>query len=1343
MGGKTTTSKQQVKIPKEVLARYNSVNERAESVASNPFKEYSQNPNDFVAGMNQDQMDAMSMTRGYGQRINDLVNQGTGDVGMLTEEDINRYMSPYLNDVVNNAMKSLDYTQGQEMSGNLGNAIMAGAFGGDRGGVSAANLKYSQDMARGNTLSNLLNQGYGQAVGVAQGQQGVQAANFDRKLQGAGIEGSVGLGAANQLFNQGSVGQQTDQAGKTALYNQFQQEQAFPYQQAQFLADIAEGTGSLSGNTTKTTQPTGFFSDRRLKTDIRRVGHTDDGMPIYKYKYKGDPNEQTHIGLMADEVEERHPEAVGVAAGYKTVDYDKATPKAGGGGVMGMYGGAGLDIPMGGGGGQHSLSLPGQLPSAPASGMEQANDFASNAAKLMTGGKEASKVGKEIYNWFNESGQKDDAYDLAGVSRATGGVVPGEPEDDKLIDIPHSSARAAPPTAAAPPKPPESGLSQAISMGKDVADIASKIVPLFLATGGVASLPDDDTIETSGLAPAAVPEPKGMEPTYDNLLHSSKHAIGTIESSGNYKAVGPETKRHDGSVDRPYGKYQVMGANIPEWTQAALGKPMTPEEYLNDEKAQDAVFDHQFGSYIKKTGNAMDAASMWFTGQPRNKVKTGAKDVLGTSAPAYLNKFVRAGGVSDSDGLAAASIAPASDEAPSADPSIMDRIKGMAHDAMPSSPEGKMALLAGVFGALASPNHYLLQAIGSGGLAGVETYRNMAQLKNQTNQVRNETFKNTMGLVSDRFATVDGKTYIDRFTGQTMSREQYMKALNGMFAAGGIDIGGMGVAGGTHPSSSNPVNQIVQTMPPASAAPDTSVDTGPVGTSKAVLSTPPETPAGPPTNPLEVQTSLLNDPSKWTNVPDTLNTPKLFAQSQEQLKLAQTERDKAKEWQAKASDPYTMAANPKAAEQYVALANQANQRADGYIARATTLREQGQSALDNAAKLEVQKMTKGVDAQFEMVPTQPEAGGPTLSIPKSKALSDANAGVPVISAQNPIETETMNVQPTPTGPVMAMPKKDVLAAGKAGNPLPVSQNPIETETMEVQPTPTGPKQVITKRQAIDAANAGKPVTAEQSPTETDLVAVQPTPNDPVTMVPKKQLIEAANAGKPIVTKPSDTVATLITKANANEADMGEENRGRRPLVGRLQAIEDVVEKYETGAWDNYKSEILGHLRAAGFDVPQNTTASVQEIIKDSTKQVYDQAKQIGNKVLVAEIEGLTKTVPGVGLQPDANRVLLGQMKGLLNWEQQFYNDYMGWRHDPKNPQNVNDPYPDVWINKWLNSHPVADAVHKATLTVAPKGMSKPPKDKLEDGQRVNLGAKGIWFWDAKDGHFVDKAPVRQ
>jgi len=60
-------------------------------------------------------------------------------------------------------------------------------------------------------------------------------------------------------------------------------------------------------------------SDRRLKTDIRKVGKTDDGLNVYTYRYiTGGP---VQMGVMADEVEKVKPEAVGELHGFKAVNY--------------------------------------------------------------------------------------------------------------------------------------------------------------------------------------------------------------------------------------------------------------------------------------------------------------------------------------------------------------------------------------------------------------------------------------------------------------------------------------------------------------------------------------------------------------------------------------------------------------------------------------------------------------------------------------------------------------------------------------------------------------------------------------------------------------------------------------------------------------------------------------------------------------------------------------------------------------------------------------------------------------------------------------------------------------
>lgn len=298
---------------------------------------------------------------------------------------IGQYMDPYLQSVVAPTMQGLYQQQQQQQSQLMGSQAMRGAFGGDRGSIAAANLARQQGLAAQQAQGGLLSQGYGQALQAAQQQQGVglQAGQANRAamqqlspqllqigqqafqqpmaaaqaqqglgqgllgygqnvaqgLSGLGQQGTqTGLASGQALLGAGTLEQQTQQQLNAALQNQYQQQQGYPFQIAQFLANIAYGGGPLYGSTTSgvTGSPTPFFSDERVKEDITEIGRTHDGQKIIKFKYKG--SNQPQIGLSAQDVEKHHPEAVSeTPEGIKAVDYDMATKpaeRAYGGGLL-------------------------------------------------------------------------------------------------------------------------------------------------------------------------------------------------------------------------------------------------------------------------------------------------------------------------------------------------------------------------------------------------------------------------------------------------------------------------------------------------------------------------------------------------------------------------------------------------------------------------------------------------------------------------------------------------------------------------------------------------------------------------------------------------------------------------------------------------------------------------------------------------------------------------------------------------------------------------------------------------------------------------------------------------
>jgi hypothetical protein len=66
----------------------------------------------------------------------------------------------------------------------------------------------------------------------------------------------------------------------------------------------------------------GFFSDIRLKKNIRPIGESH-GVNLYSWDWKDESRTGPTVGVIAQEVQRTHPEAVTEKYGYLMVDYDQ------------------------------------------------------------------------------------------------------------------------------------------------------------------------------------------------------------------------------------------------------------------------------------------------------------------------------------------------------------------------------------------------------------------------------------------------------------------------------------------------------------------------------------------------------------------------------------------------------------------------------------------------------------------------------------------------------------------------------------------------------------------------------------------------------------------------------------------------------------------------------------------------------------------------------------------------------------------------------------------------------------------------------------------------------------
>ena len=67
----------------------------------------------------------------------------------------------------------------------------------------------------------------------------------------------------------------------------------------------------------------GFLSDKRMKTDIEKIGKDEEtGLDMYSYRYKGDPKTYPKVvGPMAQDIKKKYPDAVEEKGGKLAVKF--------------------------------------------------------------------------------------------------------------------------------------------------------------------------------------------------------------------------------------------------------------------------------------------------------------------------------------------------------------------------------------------------------------------------------------------------------------------------------------------------------------------------------------------------------------------------------------------------------------------------------------------------------------------------------------------------------------------------------------------------------------------------------------------------------------------------------------------------------------------------------------------------------------------------------------------------------------------------------------------------------------------------------------------------------------
>jgi len=192
-------------------------------------------------GMGDIQRDATGMVTGFKdatgvasyQPYVDQISQQK----LLDPTGYQQFMSPYQKEIIDTTMQEYDIQAGKGRQAISDQAMTAGAFGGGRHGIQAAEYQSSSDRDRAALLAGLYGQGYQQALGQQQQQLGnlQTMAGFVPGLQQQQYQDMATIGAEEQALEQQKLNQLA-----TAAQTAYQ----LPMTR---LTDVANIYGSVSG----------------------------------------------------------------------------------------------------------------------------------------------------------------------------------------------------------------------------------------------------------------------------------------------------------------------------------------------------------------------------------------------------------------------------------------------------------------------------------------------------------------------------------------------------------------------------------------------------------------------------------------------------------------------------------------------------------------------------------------------------------------------------------------------------------------------------------------------------------------------------------------------------------------------------------------------------------------------------------------------------------------------------------------------------------------------------------------------------------------------------------------
>ena len=197
---------------------------------------------------------AIQQSQAFRPDLNTARALGLQGTGGITGADIERFRSPYIDNVMRTTLDELE-RRNQISSQRLADqAVKSGAFGGARFGVQQAEQERNLRDVQARTAAQLQEQSFRNALASAQNERARQLTGARTFGALGGQEMALGRAGIQGLMQAGQLGQQQQQRGMDIAYGDFQRQLNFPFEQARFASGILAGVPTPM--TTFSQQPT-------------------------------------------------------------------------------------------------------------------------------------------------------------------------------------------------------------------------------------------------------------------------------------------------------------------------------------------------------------------------------------------------------------------------------------------------------------------------------------------------------------------------------------------------------------------------------------------------------------------------------------------------------------------------------------------------------------------------------------------------------------------------------------------------------------------------------------------------------------------------------------------------------------------------------------------------------------------------------------------------------------------------------------------------------------------------------------------------------------------------------